>query len=380
TVVLPSFGARTVFFRVRGRWPMGEYPIQVAVTERADRFVTVQQSGGKPAGRVPPLINPGQVTANTGLLSFEYPHIATQRYPRRASDSVQVVDLRLPSKLRVAVVKGSHDDELESRLVELGVPAYPIDAAMLGIADLSFYSTILIAPRAYADVDALLPNAAAVRQFAEHGGTVVVLYGRDELLAPGVLPHPIGFAAPNAITALEPRTAIRIMAPHSSLLDWPNRITQADFADWFGPRARELPATFDVHYRPMIEIDDDNHHSTAAAILATRVGRGAFIYVALSLEEQLVATNPGAARLLVNLLSASLARPKNTHGPCTIRGRSRSFGSFVRRGPCSGHHGECSPSRSHRSRSRRARMGATTQPTPTGSAPARRRARCLRAA
>jgi hypothetical protein len=249
------------------------------------------------------------VTVTTGLLSFEYPHIATQRYPRRASDSVQVVDLRLPPKLRIAVVKGSHDDELESRLVELGVPAYPIDAAMVGIADLSFYSTILIAPRAYAEVEPLLPNAAAVRRFAEQGGTVVVLYGRDELLAPGVLPYPIGFAASNAITALEPRTAVRIISPRSSLLDWPNRITQADFADWFGPRARELPATFDVHYRPVIEIDDDDDRSTPAAILAAHIGRGTFIYAALSLDEQLVATNPGAARLLVNLLSASLARP-----------------------------------------------------------------------
>ena len=309
SIVLPAFGARLLFFRVRGRWTRGEFPIQVSVSERADGFVPSRPSGVAMAGNTSVRIDSSVVTVNSGLLTFEYPHIATQRYPRRAMDSVQAVDVRLPPKLRVAIVRSDHNDELESRIVELGVQAFTIDAATLGIADLSYYSSILIAPRAYAEIDALLPNAPAIRQFAERGGTVVVMYGRDELLAPGVLPYPISFAADSAVAVRNPAATVRLIAPRSPLLDWPNRITAADFADWIVTRAIELPASVDSHYRRVIEMTTDDGHPSDAAILATRVGKGVFVYTGLSLEQQLEAANPGAARLLVNLLSASIRSP-----------------------------------------------------------------------
>ena len=307
-IVLPAFGAKTLFFRVRGRWPIGQFPIQVSATERAENGMVARRPIPV-TGKSPIRVNTDVVTTNSGMLVFEYPHIATQRYARNATDSVQSVPLRLPPKLRVAIVRTSHDNELESRIVELGVPAYTIDASTIGIADLSYYSTLLIAPRAYAEVDALLPNASAVRQFAERGGTVVVLRGKDELSAPGVLPFPIAFAPSDSITAVDPTAPVALVSPRSTLLDWPNRITSADFADWVGSRAHDLPMGFDPHYRRVIEINDDRGHPTDAAILTARVGSGMFIYTALSLDEQLLATNPGAARLLVNLLSATLRGP-----------------------------------------------------------------------
>jgi hypothetical protein len=74
-------------------------------------------------------------------------------------------------------------------------------------------------------------------------------------------------------------------------------------------RARELPVTFDAHYQRAVGLNDDNDRPTEAGILSARVGKGMFIYTGLALDRQLIATNIGAARLLVNLLSAS-ARPK----------------------------------------------------------------------
>jgi hypothetical protein len=100
-----------------------------------------------------------------------------------------------------------------------------------------------------------------------------------------------------------------MLNPRSPLLDWPNRITAADFAGWSVTRAIELPASFDTHYRRVIEVTMDDGHPSDAAILAARVGKGLFIYTGLSLEQQLGAANPGAARLLVNLLSAADRTP-----------------------------------------------------------------------
>jgi LmbE family N-acetylglucosaminyl deacetylase len=308
SVVLPPFASRTLFFRARGRWPIGEFPITASVTE-ATRAQAARQRPSTGTTSTSPRINTGVTTVNTGFISFEYPHIPAQRYPRTATDSVQAVDLRLPAKLRVAIIRTSRDDELESRIVELGVQAYTIDASAIGITDLSFYTAMLIAPGAYAEIDALSTNAPAVRRFAEHGGTVVVLRGRDELLGAGVLPYSVAFGTPKPITVLDPRRPVHLSNPRSAVLDWPNRITPSDFFDWTGVRARELPGSFDSHYHWAIEMDDDNGQPTEAAILSARVGNGIFIYSGLALDEQLSAANPGAARLLVNLLSAGSRKP-----------------------------------------------------------------------
>ncbi|MFI5227745.1 MAG: PIG-L family deacetylase [Gemmatimonadales bacterium] len=305
TVWVPPFGGRTVFFRVKGRWSPGTSSFSITAERVQPRDQPPGDHGAMREFRGAPVVT-------DGMVSFEYPHIPTQRLPVEATDSVRAVDLRYPANLRVAYVRSSRDDELDGRLAELGVPAYPIDPSQLGVADLTYYSTILIGARAFAQVEALAPNAPALRRFAERGGTVVVLYGRDELTAPGILPYPIGFGAPGAITALDPARALRVVALKSPLLTWPNRITDTDFAEWVGYRARELPSTFDPHYHPLVEMLDDDNHPTAAAVLSTRLGKGMFVYTALSLERQIVlATNPGAARLLVNLLCAGMARATN---------------------------------------------------------------------
>ncbi|HWH50720.1 MAG TPA: hypothetical protein VN651_04200, partial [Gemmatimonadaceae bacterium] len=300
TVWLPPFSGRPVFFRVKGQWTPGTAAFVVS----AERVVKHQGPPGDHGvmrdSRAAPVVT-------DGLVSFEYPHIPTQRLQVNATDSVHAVAVRYPANLRVAYVKPTRDDEVDGRLLELGVPAYAIDPSQLGVADLSFYSTILIGARAFAQVDALAPNAGALRRFAERGGTVVVLYGRDELAGPGILPYPIQFGRKDSITVLDPERKVRVIALNSPLLTWPNRIGDADFAEWSDYRARELPAAFDPHYHPVIEMLDDDNQPTASSILWTRVGKGMFVYTALSLDRQVgVVTNAGAARLLVNLLCAGM--------------------------------------------------------------------------
>lgn len=302
TVVLPPFSGRTVFYRVRGRWTPGEFGINVSVTPATGRAAANAQAGMRPVG-----VDSKGVT--TGIVAFEYPHIPTQRYPRQATDSVQAIDLHVPPRLRVAFIRASRDEQVDTRVSEMGIETYAIDPSALGVADLSIYSTILIAPSAFLEVEALQVNAGAVRQFAERGGTVVVMYGRDELMIPGVLPYPVVFSDRKPFTALDPQIPIQFASPRSPLLDWPNKITPADFADWVSMRARELPAKVDPRYQTVVEMNDDLDRRANTGILAARVGKGMFIYTALSLDRQLVATNPGAARLLVNLLSAA-AQPK----------------------------------------------------------------------
>ncbi len=296
-VVLPPFGHRTIFYRVHGVWRVGASKFNVVATPNAKTSPIVGRGDQK-------RLSSAGVTS--GLVSFEYPHIPTQRLYTKATDSVEAVYVKLPPALRVAYVRASHDDDLDGRIAELGVRIFPVDPSQLAVADLSWYSTILIGPNAFATIDALAANAPALRQFAERGGTVVVLEGRDELAAPGILPYPIAFDSTRPVTVFDAKRSVAATKPTSPLLAWPNRLAAADFDGWVALRAHELPSTFDARYAPVIEMADDAGQTTSAAILAARVGKGAFIYTGLSLDRQLLARNPGAARLLVNLLAAGL--------------------------------------------------------------------------
>lgn len=304
TLVLPPFGSRTLFFRVHGRWKPGEFPIQVAA---------VTNDWSASASARTDAVHRGAVRLGMpkvyerGFVTFEYPHIPTQRYPRPSTDSIQAVHVQVPPSLRVAYVRANRDEDLDALLTELTVTAFAVDPSMLGVGDLSYYNAILIGPRAFASVEALRANLPALRRFAARGGTVVVLHGGDELLAPGVLPYPIAFDDAKPSTALEPDRVVTIVNRTSSLVRWPNRITSADFAGRVALRARELPIRADRRYQRVITLEDDSDRVVDTGILAARIGTGMFIYTPLAFDRQLSAANPGAARLLVNLLSASLA-------------------------------------------------------------------------
>jgi len=142
--------------------------------------------------------------------------------------------------------------------------------------------------------------------FMKKGGTILIMAGGEEVGRSGLLPFPLAFdSLPTRLG--DASTLIRAADPKSQFLRWPNAITGKDFEDWSGERARGVPMGYDLRYRTVLSIGDADHTPTNGALLAAPVGRGMVIYSPLSLDRQLNAVNPGAARFFVNLLSAGLA-------------------------------------------------------------------------
>jgi LmbE family N-acetylglucosaminyl deacetylase len=293
-VVVPPLGSTTVIFRLHGSLVAGR-----------DSAVAVATTGTPPPQNVP--LSKELTTFRAyrlGALGRDYPHIPSQQFQGASTDRFEGVDLRLPPRLRVAYVKGEYD--LQLPLGQLQVSVQALDASLLSVLDLSSFSTILIGSGALAN-NALASVVPAVREFMRKGGTVVILPGGPEVATSGLLPYPIAFDSP-ALHVSDPSAAVRAISPKSPLLSWPNVITDADYKDWSIERARGVPASFDSRYRKVVSMTDPGRAPTDATILAAPVGRGLVVYASLALDTQLAAVNPGAARLLVNLLSAGLDR------------------------------------------------------------------------
>ena len=276
TVMLRPNGSAAVDFNVRGTLRPGMAAITAVATAEGRSYTA-------------------------GFVPVEYPHIAPQRYYRTAMTYLSVVDVVVPPSLKVGYIPGVGDN-VPPMLRQLGVPVTVLDTAALATADLSGFTTLVVGPRAYEASGALVAANPRVLEFARSGGTVVVQYGQYEMTRPGIMPYPITIARPHDRVTLE-EAPVRILDPQARALRAPNRITAQDFEGWVQERALYMPRTFDERYVPLFEMHDPGEPPNRGAVLIAPVGRGTYVYTTLSFFRQLPAGNPGAARLLVNLMA-----------------------------------------------------------------------------
>jgi hypothetical protein len=101
------------------------------------------------------------------------------------------------------------------------------------------------------------------------------------------------------------------LVPASPVFTTPNRIGEADWSGWVQERAIQLLDARDSRYVELLSGADPfprNAGVQKGILVETRVGKGTWTYVGLVLFRQLPAGNPGAYRLLANLLSRPRTR------------------------------------------------------------------------
>jgi hypothetical protein len=214
------------------------------------------------------------------------------------------VKIDVPRQLVVAYVTGLGDD-IAAALQQVGVTLVVVNADELLTVDLSKFTTVVLGPHAYQAHRALIAQNARLLEFARGGGTLVML--QDEAPRPGLRPVPYPMMlerpAPEAVAA---EAAVTVVDPRSRLLRWPNVIGPDDWKGWSGSRALLVPTTVDPRYTSILEMHDPGEPANRNTILTAPIGKGGFVYTALSFQEQIPAGVPGSLRLLVNLLSAGL--------------------------------------------------------------------------
>jgi LmbE family N-acetylglucosaminyl deacetylase len=274
-LTLQPFGDAHVYFHLTGRLAAGRQKISASATSHGEKFTL-------------------------GFVPVEYEHIRPQRYYREASVQIEAVNATF-ANLKIGYIPGVGDNVMPM-LEELGLPVTELDPAALPQAKLGGYTTIVIGSRAYdgPNAAALLTNTPLLMRFVRDGGTVVTQYGQA-MSQPGILPYPVSRAV-DRVT--DEHAAVRVIDPGSPVLSQPNKIGDADFANWVQERSSYMPHTWDSHWRSVFSLNDPGEPPNDAAMLVAPVGKGTYVYTTFSFFRQLPAGNPGAARLFINLLSA----------------------------------------------------------------------------
>jgi hypothetical protein len=96
---------------------------------------------------------------------------------------------------------------------------------------------------------------------------------------------------------------VRILNPEHPVLQYPNKITKADFDGWIQERGLYFPDQWGVEFQPIISMNDKGEAPLDGGILVADYGNGKVIHTSLAWFRQLPAGVPGAYRIFVNLIS-----------------------------------------------------------------------------
>lgn len=202
----------------------------------------------------------------------------------------------------------SYDQTIERSLAALGVDAKKLTVDEIAKSDLSPYNTIIIDNRGYEAHHDLIPVNDRLLKFVNDGGTLLVFYHRTgewnpdpSRGRPQLAPYPI-IVGDERVT--EEDAPVLFLQPRNPLLNFPNRITQKDFANWVQERGLYFPREWDQqHYTAVLSTNDKGEPPLKGGLLVAAYGRGNYIYTSYVWYRQLRAGLPGGYRFFANLIS-----------------------------------------------------------------------------
>ncbi len=240
------------------------------------------------------------------------PTLPSWLWTEPAGVTLCVPDLIVPDHLRVGYV-AAENDPIPEVLREAGITVDVLDPVALAFNDLSQYDAIAVGIRAYELRGDLAASNQRLLDYAAAGGTLVVQYQRAvdwNRLSPA--PYPAKIGAPT-LRITDRNSPVRVLAPESSLLNFPNKIGPGDFDGWVQERGLYFLGDRDPRYVSILALRDPGEGELTGGLVVAPVGKGTYIYTGLSFFRELPDGVQGPLRLFVNLLSQSRA-PKARAG------------------------------------------------------------------
>ncbi|MGB7203018.1 MAG: PIG-L family deacetylase [Pyrinomonadaceae bacterium] len=242
----------------------------------------------------------GEVVANMTMKTIAYPHIQTHRFYRRAVVDAKVIDLKT-APVKVGYIAGS-GDRVQDAIRQMGFSVETITESELASGDLSRFDTIVVGIRAYQVRPDVVANNQRLLDYASNGGTLIVQYQLPAYasLAP--------FTTQMGPRVVDENAAVNLVDPKHPIFNFPNKITQSDFAGWVQERNLYNFTNFGAEYTGLLESHDAGEAENKGGLVIAKMGRGNYVYCSYSMFRQLPAGVPGAYRLFANLLSLPKSR------------------------------------------------------------------------
>jgi LmbE family N-acetylglucosaminyl deacetylase len=286
--------------------------------------IAVQQKGGMGTNELSYTARPvavagkmgadGAVTVNARLLFDNQGRKDTALELKTISyDHIPRIDLFLPTveKFVVANVKTAGHrvgyiegagDKVPEALQQMGYEVVLLKERDITPGTLKQFDAVVAGIRAYDVHDWLAARHAVLMEYVKDGGNLIVQYNRSNLGSATTNIGPYPFAVSN-IRVTDEHATVNFLQPDHPVLNYPNKITPADFEGWIQERGIYFAGQTDPAYETVFSMHDQGEQEQKGSLMIANYGKGKFVYTGLVFFRELPAGVPGAYRLMANIIA-----------------------------------------------------------------------------
>ncbi|CAM1364897.1 LmbE family protein [Tenacibaculum litoreum] len=235
-------------------------------------------------------------TYDKELIEINYSHIPKQSVLLPSQAKVVRMDIK-KNGTKIGYIQGSGDAIPES-LQQIGYEVTELNVNEIN-GNLEQFDAVVVGIRAYNTIKELQFKQKYLLEYVKNGGNVIVQYNtnrRVDVQAPYDLQ-----LSRDRVT--DENASVTFLAKDHSILNYPNKITEADFEGWVQERGLYFPNKWSKEYTPILSMHDKGESSKKGSLLIAKYGKGNYIYTGLSFFRELPAGVSGAYKLFANLLS-----------------------------------------------------------------------------
>jgi len=299
-------------------WRIEPASVPFSLTYKGDEqrvtFTVVPTNQAKD-GKLQASMTTSSGTFTTGLRQIAYKHIPTQTLFPPAEAKLVKLDIKVTAK-NIGYIVGA-GDEVPAALQQMGCKVTILGPAELN-GNLSGYDAIVVGVRAYNTNQWLARYQPKLLDYVKNGGNMIVQYVtpgssflRNDPSLPQLGPYPFSVGAERVT---EEDAKMTFINPQHPLLNYPNKITDADFNGWIQERGIYFAKEWDKAYEPIFSANDQNEAPKQGSLLYATYGKGHFMYTGLVFFRELPAGVPGAYRLFANMISAASSPAASVSG------------------------------------------------------------------
>jgi LmbE family N-acetylglucosaminyl deacetylase len=240
--------------------------------------------------------------SSLGIQRIHYDHIPNITLFPPAQAKLVSIDLKLNAGThKIGYIAGAGDLVPEA-LKQVGYDVHMLTENEIMTGNLSQYDAIITGVRAFNVNPRLVVEQPRLLEYVKRGGNLVVQYNTfNNLVTNQIGPYP--FRVVNERVTDE-NAKVTFTNSASPVLNFPNKISQADFDGWVQERGLYFVSGIDPKYQTPFDMNDPGEAPNKGSLITTEYGQGRFVYTSLDFFRELPAGVPGAYRLFVNLMSA----------------------------------------------------------------------------
>ncbi len=295
-------------------WKSNPVSAPVSIQKRGEEakidFMLYPASQGEGSFTMGAQVELNGIIYDRAVETIEYDHIPYQTLLPKAKSSLVRVGLKKQGQV-IGYIAGA-GDEIPAALRNLGYEVWEMKNEEVTPANLKKVDAVILGVRALNTNERLRYFMPDLLKYVEGGGTLITQYNTSndlEIDKDKFSPYPLNISR-DRVT--EENSEVRILLPDHPALNFPNKITAADFNGWVQERGLYFPDKWDPKYEALLSLNDTGEPARNGSVLIAKYGTGHYVYTGLSFFRELPEGVAGAYKLFANLASlGKQAKPQN---------------------------------------------------------------------